>query len=149
MKTRIFHLLALVTFAWLTGQSNAATIPAGATLVVQTLQPISSVDAPGKPFRAQLAIPITANGKVVLPVGTELSGKVVTSRRLASSSQRLTVNLTEIQFGGRAVPIKTTGAILLENNSFKTRSGVPVSRAGYQVASGRKMEFRLAEPVNL
>jgi hypothetical protein len=148
MRTNISYLLAIATFAWITlGQSNAATIPAGAILVVKTLQPISSVDAPGKPFLAQLETNVTASGKVLLPAGTKVSGKVKTSRRMTMSPHPLTVDLTDVQFGGRTVPIKTTGACQLVN--FETTRGVAVSRQSYVVASGRKMQFRLAAPLNL
>lgn len=150
MNTKTFILGAISIFAWISlDQSSAATVPAGTTLVVRTLQAISSVDAPGTRFSAQLENSVTVNGKVVLPAGTKLSGKVETSRRTATSSQRLTVNITDAQVGGRTVPIKTAGAYQLANTSFKTRRGVSVSSASYHVAAGRKIEFRLAQPLNL
>lgn len=147
MKTKTFSLVAIATFVCVTSQSQAATIPAGATLVVRTLDPISSVDSPGKRFHAQLETNISAKGKVILPAGTKVAGRVETSRRMTMSSEPLTVNLTDVQFGGRTVPIKTAGAFQLEN--FKTSRGVSISRHSYVVASGRKMEFRLAAPLNL
>jgi hypothetical protein len=150
MKTKISYVAAIATFIWIIlGQSYAATIPAGATLVVRTLQAISAIDQPGTPFTAELEKNVTANGKVVLPAGTKLSGKVQTAKRTTTSSQQLTVNLTSVQFGGRAVPIKTTGAYQLDSTAHQTRRGTSVSRASYTVPSGRKMEFRLAKPLNL
>jgi hypothetical protein len=74
---------------------------------------------------------------------------VETAKRTTTSSQQLTVNLTSVQFGGRAVPIKTTGAHQLDSTTHQTRRGVSVSRASYTVPSGRKMQFRLAESLNL
>ena len=124
MKTKILILVGLAMLAWLVPQdSSAATVPAGTILIVQTLNAVSSTDAPGTRFAAQLANSVTVNGKVILPSGTKLSGKIETSKRLVSSSQRLTVNLTDVQVGGRAVSIKTTGARPLSND-FKTRRGV-------------------------
>ena len=39
MKTKPFYLATIVSFVWIIlGQSYAATIPAGTTLVVRTLQ---------------------------------------------------------------------------------------------------------------
>jgi hypothetical protein len=149
MKTKFLILGGLATLAWLVPQdSPAATVPAGTTLVVQTLNAISSTDAPGTRFTGQLANNVAVNGKVVLPAGTKLSGKIETSRRMVSSSQRLTVNLTEVQVGGRAVSIKTTGARELSND-FKTKRGIAVSRGAYTVAAGKRMEFQLAQPLNL
>lgn len=148
MKAKILILGGLAMVAWLLPQdSPAATVPAGTVLIVQTLNAISSTDAPGTRFAAQLANNVAINGKVVLPAGTKVSGKVETSRRTVSSTQRLTVNLTDVQVGGRAVPIKTTGASPLSND-FKTKRGVEVSRGAYTVAAGKRVEFQLAQPLN-
>ena len=117
MKTKTFVFAGLSLLAW---DLPAATVPAGTILVVQTLDAVSSTDAPGTRFSAQLVNNVAVNEKAVLPAGTKLSGKIETSRRMVSSSQRLTVNLTDVKAGGRAVSIKTTGARELSND-FKTR----------------------------
>ena len=149
MKAKILILIGLATLAWLLPQDSlAATVPAGTVLVVQTLNAISSTDAPGTRFSAQLANNVAVNGKVILPAGTKLSGQIETSRRMVSSSQRLTVNLTEVQVGGHPVPIKTTGARSLSND-FQTRRGIEVSRAAYTVPAGKRIAFQLALPLNL
>lgn len=148
MKAKIFFSVGLGTLACLLPQdAPAATVPAGTTLIVQTLDAVSSTDAPGTRFAAQLANNVAVKGKVILPAGTKVSGKIETSRRLASSSQRLTVNLTDVQAGGRVVPIKTTGARPLSND-YKTKRGIEVSRATYTVPSGKRIEFQLAQPLN-
>ena len=125
------------------------TVPAGTPLVVRTLHGISSIDAPGTRFPAELEKEVVVNGKVALPVGTKVSGQVATSKRTHTSSQRLSVNITDVQVGGRSLPIKTAGAIGLEQSAHKTRRGVSVSTYSYQVPSGRRIEFRLAQPLNL
>ncbi|HTE94484.1 MAG TPA: hypothetical protein VK678_13360 [Bradyrhizobium sp.] len=51
--------------------SPAATVPAGTVLIVQTLNAVSSTDAPGTRFGAQLANNVGINGKVILPAGTK------------------------------------------------------------------------------
>jgi hypothetical protein len=136
-------------FPWLLPQdAPAATVPAGTVLIVQTLNAVSSTDAPGTRFAAQLANNLATNGKVILPAGTKFSGKVETSRRTVSSSQRLTINLTDVQAGGHSVPIKTAGAREL-GNDFKTKGGIAVSRAAYTVPAGKRIEFQLAQPLDL
>jgi hypothetical protein len=148
MKTTML-ILGLAMLAWLVPQdSPAATVPAGTVLIVKTLNAISSTDAPGTRFTAQLANSVAVNGKVILPAGTKLPGKVETSRRMVSSTQRLTVNLTEVVVGGRAVAIKTTGARELSND-FQTKRGIGVSRGAYTVPAGKRIEFQLAQPLNL
>jgi hypothetical protein len=147
MKTKI-SLLLLVGLTWLAADyAAAATIPAGTDFVVQTDQTVRVNDARGHPVAMHLLQPVGAKGKVILPAGTKLRGKVVTSRRLASSTDRLTVDLAEVMIGDRAVPVKTTGAVSLD--SFTSSRGVTVSGGAGQVSSGKTLQFRLAQPVNL
>jgi len=132
--------------------SFAVTIPAGTTLVVRTLHNISAVDAPGKAVAMQLDKDVVVNGKVALPAGTKISGRVETSKRsrTLTRSQSLTVNITDAQVHGRTVAIKTTGAVSLENPFARTtRRGVQVSTYSYQVPAGAKVQFRLAKPLEL
>ena len=148
MKRMALVCIAVSTVALLAlDRSSAATIPSGTALVVRTLHGISSRDVPGTPFPAQLEKNVVVNGNVALPAGTKVSGKIETSKLTHHSSERLTVNITELLVGGRTVPVKTTGAVRLENENFKTRRGISVSRDSYQVAAGNRMEFRLAQPL--
>ncbi len=149
MKTMNLIPVGLAMLAWLMPyDSPAATVPAGTALVVQTLNAVSSTDVQGTPFGARLANNVAVNGKVILPAGTKLSGKIETSRRMVSSSQRLTVNLTAVQIGGHVVAIKTTGARELSND-FQTKRGISVSRAAYTVPAGKRLEFHLAQPLSI
>ena len=129
-------------------QAIGATIPAGTILTVYTLQTVSSIDMPGTTVPAQLVEPIAVNGKVILPAGTYFSGKIITSRRLISTSDRLTVNLTGVRLGGRDIPITTTGPRLLANN-FRASSDVKVSLAWDTIAAGKRLQFQLARPLVL
>ncbi len=129
-------------------QATGATIPAGTILTVYTLQTVSSIDMRGTPVPAQLAEPVAVNGNVVLPAGTYFSGKIITSRRLISSADRLTVNLTEMRLGGRDIPITTTGPRLLANN-FRASGDVKVSLTWDTIAAGKRLQFQLARPVVL
>jgi len=150
MKRHTLIWVGMASLAFLTVDTSfGVTIPAGTLLVVRTLHGISSIDAPGTRFPAELAKDVVVNGKVVLPVGTKVSGQIATSKRTHTSSQRLSVNIADVQVGGRSLPIKTAGAIGLEQSTLKTRRGVSVSTYSYQVPSGRRIEFRLAQPLNL
>src|SRR5438132_5163873 len=92
MKRHTLIWIGIASFAFLTSNmSFGVTIPAGTPLVVRTLHGISSIDAPGTRFPAQLDKDVVVNGKVVLPVGTKVSGHVATSKRTHTSSQRLSV----------------------------------------------------------
>lgn len=148
MNAKILVSIGLTTLIWLVPQdSPATTVPAGTTLIVKTLEAVTSTDTPGTRFAAQLANNVAVKGKVILPAGTKVTGKIATSRRIVSSSERLTVDLIEVQAGGRAVPVKTTGAQPLSND-YKTKGGTAVSRAGYKVVAGKQIAFQLAQPLN-
>jgi hypothetical protein len=150
MKKHTLIWIGIASLAFLAVDTAfGVTIPAGTPLVVRTVHGICSIDAPGTPFPAEIAKDVVVNGKVVLPVGTKVSGRVATSKRTHTSSQRLSVNITDVQVGGRSLPIKTAAAVGLENTAHQTRRGVSVSTASYQVPSGRRIEFRLAQPLNL
>jgi hypothetical protein len=150
MKRHTLIWIGIASLAFLAVDTAfGVTIPAGTPLVVRTLHGISSIDAPGTRFPAELEKEVVVNGKVGLPVGTKVSGRIATSKRTHTSSQRLSVDITSVQVGERSLPIKTAGAVGLENNAYQTRRGVSVSKSSYQVPSGRKIEFRLAQPLNL
>jgi hypothetical protein len=150
MKRNTLIWIGIASLAFLAVDTAfGVTIPAGTPLVVRTLHGISSIDAPGTRFPAELEKEVVVNGKVGLPVGTKVSGRIATSKRTHTSSQRLSVDITDVQVGGRSLPIKTAGAIGLEQSAHKTRRGVSVSTYSYQVPSGRRIEFRLAKPLNL
>lgn len=58
------------------GPANA--LPEGTTFKVRLLQDIdASSTKPGTPFRAQLTEDVLRNGKIAIPVGSELHGRVV------------------------------------------------------------------------
>jgi hypothetical protein len=149
---RLFHIAtaaaATLIAISIVQQAAAATVPAGTQVVVQTTATITSVDATGTKVHGVLARPLSSNGRVAVPAGAKVLGRVVTSRRLHSNHQdRLTVDITEIFFNGRAHRIRTTGAFFVDNLNWKTNSGMTVTRAGYAVRAGRTLHFQLAEPL--
>lgn len=127
--------------------ASGSTIPAGTHLIVKTLETVGYTDAPGTTFKARLVQDIVVNAHVALAAGTQFTGKVITSRRLASVSANLTVDLTEVVSPGGSVPLKTTGPSPMEG--YTSSGGVSVARGAYQVAAGRTLHFRLAQPLKL
>ena len=150
MKTlRFFPVATAFVFAvFLVQPAPAAVVAAGTRVDVRTVGTITSVDAPGTRVSAEMARAILSNGKVVVPAGARVTGRIVTSRRTHQSRDRLTVDITEIQINGRAHAIRTTGPVLLENVNWVNKStGASVSRAGYAVRAGRVLHFQLAQPL--
>ena len=146
-----FIRLVATGIACLTMQAAlAVTIPSGTTLVVRTLQGIASGDMAGTSVRMQLDNDIVVKGTVALPAGTKISGRVDSSKRGLTRDQKLTVNITDAQVHGHTVTIKTTGAVELQNPFARTtQRGVQVSKYSYQVPAGTKIQFRLAQPLQI
>jgi hypothetical protein len=128
---------------------NAATIPAGTTLTVQTASSISSNDPVGRSFTAQIAQDVAVKGKVLVKAGTKASGKITASRANQRRSEPLSLELTSISVNGRSVAVKT--------NSFQPGSSPRTGRqARYghtagtlTVTPGTNMQFQLAAPLSL
>jgi hypothetical protein len=148
MTKKTFILIAIASCVWI-ASSFAATIPAGTTLVVRTLNTIHSTDRVGRTFNAQLDQDIAVNGKTVLPKGTKVFGKIESSQAIPRSNSPLTLNLTGVSVNGRTIPIKTTGAFELQNVAKGRAKARGVTVGPFLAPHGTKMEFRLAQPLNV
>ncbi len=127
---------------------SGVTIPAGTMLLVRTNQIIDSSDPVGKKFEAQLYQGVVADGKVLLPAGTPVIGRVDASRVWAFDP--VILNVTHLVSGGRFVPISTTQGFQADGSRFKTRRGIGVGSGGFfMLPVGTQMQFRLAKPVDL
>jgi len=147
MKTKtLWFLIAIALLTAAVQKAWGTTVPAGTILIIRTLSSVSAEDIPGIAVPAELARPVAINGKVAIPVGTHVSGKVITSHRITRSSDRLTVDLVSVHLAGRDVPITTTGRQRLSND-IQTRSGIGISRTNYTVPKGKLMQFQLARPL--
>jgi hypothetical protein len=148
--TRKTFILTIIASCSGIVSSFAATIPAGTTLVVQTLNAIHSTDRVGRTFTAQLNQDVVVNGKVALKAGTKFHGKIEASQANPRNSQPLTLNLTDVSVNGRTIPIKTVSGFQLENiakvGRAKTRG---ISVGPFVAPHGTQMQFRLAQVVNI
>jgi len=149
MTKKTFILIAIATCAWI-ANSFAATIPAGTTLVVRTLNSIQSTDRVGRTFTAQLDQAVVVNGKLVLPVGTKFDGKIESSQANPFRSGPLVLNLTDVIVNGRTIPIKTVSGFEVQN--IAKRAGARargISVGPFVAPHGTRLEFRLAQPLTL
>ena len=142
--------LSAITCACVAASSlNAATIPAGTTLTVNTVSLVTSQDAVGSSFEAKLAQDVSVKGNVLLRAGTKVFGKIRSSRRNPRKSGPLTVELASVSVNGRNVAVKT--------NSVQPGGGPQTARqaqyghtAGTTVVNpGSKMQFQLLHAVTL
>ena len=81
MRKPILAFVALlgglfIAVSWI----SAAIIPAGTTLVVRTIDGISSNDKAGKRFAGKLDSSLVVSGNVVVPAGSKVYGRVNNSQ---------------------------------------------------------------------
>ncbi len=146
----LFSVLAILAFALVATQLLAVTIPAGNIIVVRTLDTIHSNDRVGRTFTAQLDQDVAVNGKALLRAGTKVVGRIEASGANPRQSTPLTLNLTGVSVNGRTIPIKTVSGFQLENKAKRGRAaGRGISVGPFVAPHGTKMEFRLAEPLNV
>ena len=72
--------LALICVLLTPFGARAATIPDGTSLFVRTVDPVSSNDKAGKSFAARLDSNLVVKGKVVIPAGSKVYGRVESSK---------------------------------------------------------------------
>ena len=150
MTKKPFILIAILSGASVAASSlNAATIPAGTALTIKTVSLISSKDAVGRTFAAQLDQDVAVKGKVLLKAGTKAFGRVQASRANPRKSEPLSVELTSISVIGRNVAVKTNS--VQPGSSPRTpRQARYGHTAGTLVINpGSKMQFQLAAPLSL
>ena len=150
MTKKLFVLMAIASCVWI-ATSFAATIPAGTTLVVQTLNTIHSNDRVGRTFTAQLNQDVVVKGKVVLRAGTKFDGKIESSQAIPrQSTAPLVLNLTDVVANGRTIPIKTVSGFQVQHVSMHGGARARGITVGpFLAPHGTRMEFRLAQPLNV
>jgi len=128
---------------------NAATIPAGTTLMVSTVSLISAQTVPGRSFEAKIAKDISVKGNVVLKAGTTVFGKITSSRANPRKSGPLVVELASIEVNGRKIPIKTDD-IQPGGPPQTARQARYGHTAGTTVVNpGTRLQFQLLQAVTL
>ena len=148
MTRKLLLLLAIVT-VYPVANSFAATIPAGTTLTVTTVSPITSKDVVGRSFEAKIAQDVSIKGNILLKAGTKVFGKIKSSRYNPRRNEPLTVELSSVSVNGRNVAVKT--------NSVEPSSPVRTARQAQYghtagtltVTPGTKMQFQLLQSVTL
>jgi hypothetical protein len=91
--------------------ASSVTVPAGTTLLVRMVDPVSSRDPQGKRFTTTLDADLAVNGVVVARAGTKVYGRIQSAEqaRRFTGQSTLDLRLTEIALGPTLVPIMTSG----------------------------------------
>jgi len=145
--TRKLLLLLAIVIVDPVANSFAASIPAGTTLTVTTVSPITSKDVVGRSFEAKIAQDVSIKGNILLKAGTKVFGKIKSSRYNPRRNEPLTVELSSVSVNGRNVAVKT--------NSVEPSSPVRTARQAQYghtagtltVTPGTKMQFQLVQAV--
>ena len=145
-----FIAIIAVTWAFSAVSSlNAATIPAGTTLAVQTAGSISSSDPVGRTFEAKLDQDVAVKGNVLLKAGTKALGRIKSSSRAGTRGrpEPFSLELTSISVNGSNVAVKTNSVQPTGRPSTvgAARQGVTVGTL--RVTRGTKMQFQLTQAV--
>ncbi|MHB8411005.1 MAG: BON domain-containing protein [Candidatus Acidiferrales bacterium] len=92
-------------------QPVTAIFPAGTTVEIQMVDPVdSSVNHEGDEFQATLAQPLTWNGRVVVPAGTDIYLRLVSATKAGHYKGRTELNLqlVRLEFKGTQYPLVST-----------------------------------------
>lgn len=132
---------------------DAQNLPAGTLLTVRLKNPISA-DRPGPnaTFDAVIDEPVVIAGNRLIPRGVTVSGRVESAGASNVRHNRGYVRLAldSIQFTGANLPVQTSSLFV---RGAAVNDGVaPIpseSPAGVRLEKGRRLTFRLTEPVYL
>jgi len=131
--------------------ADSQVLPAGTLLNVRLESPISSAGArEGSTFSATVDEAVVSEGLTLVPRGAIVEGRIESAIASPTTRSRGFVRLTldSIEFGGRDVPMQTSSLFARGRTS-----GIPTvqgaSLTTVRLESGRRLTFRLTEPVSL
>jgi hypothetical protein len=125
-------------------------VPAGTLLTVRLKDPISA-DSPGASgtFDAIVDEPVVVEGNALLPRGANVAGRVESAQasRLKRYHGYVRLTLASIVIAGQELPIQTSS--LFVNGSASETEAAPddSSPRMVRVEGGRRLTFRLTEPL--
>ena len=111
------------------------TVPKGTSIsatVTQTLA--SNKNHAGDSFAASLSTPVKVGGKIVIPKGAHITGRVLAAKKKGPAE--LTVALASVQIQGKSYALKT--------NSID-----PSGKKDITVPAASRLKFKLAKSVNI
>jgi hypothetical protein len=154
-------------------------IPAGAEVTIRLQLALSSADSrAGDSFQGALDEPMVVSGKTVVPVGTVVTGSVVRAKASGGLHDPgyLRVTLASISINGKSIPLRTS-SIFAKGGLYERRKAPTLGRSGADVkvavaesaadsgagtdpsvnpakadvkfSTGRRLTFRLAQPLHL
>jgi hypothetical protein len=114
----------------------SATIPSGTILSVRLLDTLDSDrNQAGDRFRASLEEPIVSDGKVVVPRGTTVEGRVVEAQQAGrvKGVAEMTLELSQIRLANGDTAVLDTGTVMRQG---QTSTGEDAAKVGAGAAIG-------------
>ncbi len=148
IRQKFITVIAIVCACFTASSLDAATIPAGTTLAVQTVSSISSQDPAGRSFAAKLDQDVAVKGQALLKSGTKAFGKIKSSRANPRKSEPLTLELTSISVNGRNVAVKTNSVQPGSPTRTARQARHGFTAGTLTVSPGTKMQFQLVQAVS-
>jgi hypothetical protein len=105
-------------------RAQAIEVPKGTAVYIRLQEAISSATAQeGQNFSAILDEPVVAEGQVIAPQGTLVTGRVVAARQSGHMHDAgyLRLTLSSITLNGKAVPVQTS-SLFVKGGSFRNRN---------------------------
>jgi len=153
-------------------------IPAGTEITIQLQVALSSAGSrAGDTFQAVLEEPLVVAGRTLAPRGTPVMGSVVAAKASGSlhDAGYLRLTLTSITLNGKAIPLHSSsifakgvpdekrktpamgrsgvdeGAVVHSAQDSGNGTGSPIypNRGNVGFSTGRRLTFRLAQPLHL
>jgi len=149
IRNKFIAIIAVACACSAVSSLNAATIPAGTTLAVQTVGSISSSDPVGRTFEAKLDQDVAVKGNVLLKAGTKAFGRIKSSRANPRNSEPLSLELTSISVNGSNVAVKTNSVQPGSSPRTARQARYGHTAGTLRVDPGTKMQFQLAQAVTL
>jgi hypothetical protein len=128
------------------------SLPVGTMLTVRLKAPITA-DKPGASgtFEAVVDEPLMIDGNILIPRGSTVAGRVESALAFKATRNRGYVRLIldSIDVAGRELPVQTSSLFARGNLGNLAGAGGDASVAVIHLEKGRRLTFRLTEPVYL
>ena len=128
------------------------TLPAGTLVTVRLAGPVSADGlAASGTFSAVVDDPVVVDGITVIPRGATAAGLVESSRTSSVKRNRGYIRLTleSIDIAGRSLLVQTSSLFAKGNAAGSAEAASPDSPNMVHLNKGRRLTFRLADPVVL
>jgi hypothetical protein len=128
---------------------DVESLPVGTLLSVRLNSAVSA--GPGSAFAAVLDEPVKIGDNVVVPKGAAVSGHVESAQVSDVEKNRgsIRLNLQSIEIGGRELPLQTSSLFTRGTAHLILTDGGNTPANVMTLEKGRRLTFRLTEPVYL